>query len=145
MNSGQSPLMQPNKILPTNIQTLGTKRLEPEPLRGHVKPINITSTIAMLAILVPALACTWVPLTSEGENVRVLQASAVTDCQKVGKVTSKTSDRIIIFARTDRKVREELESLSRNEAVGLNGDAIVPIGIVTDGRQTFEVYRCETN
>jgi hypothetical protein len=126
-------------------EPLGTRRLEPKPLRGHVKPIDIASIIFMLAILVPALGCTWVPLTSEGEKVRVLQEGAVTDCQKVGKVTSKTSDRIWIFARTDRKVREELESLSRNEAVDLNGDAIVPIGAVTEGRQTFEVYRCETN
>jgi len=110
-----------------------------------VKSIDIASIISVLAILVPALGCTWVPLTSEGESVRVLQASEVTDCQKVGKVTSKTSDRIMIFARTDRKVREELESLSRNEAVDMNGDAIVPIGTITDGRQTFEVYRCETN
>jgi hypothetical protein len=109
-----------------------------------VKPIDIASTISTLAILLSALGCTWVPLTSEGENVRVLQASAVADCQKVGKITSKTSDRIWIFARTDQKIREELESLSRNEAVDLNGDAIVPIGAVTDGRQTFEVYRCET-
>jgi len=110
-----------------------------------VKSIDITSRIAMLTILVPTLGCSWVPLTSEGENVRVLQASAVTDCQKVGKITSKTSDRIIIFARSDQKIREELESLARNESVGLNGDAVVPIGTETDGRQSFEVYRCETN
>lgn len=120
-------------------------RLEPERLRGHVKPIEIASALAMLTILGPTLSCNWVPLTSEGENVRVLQASAVSDCQKVGKVSSKTSDRILIFARTDRKIREELESLARNEAVDLNGDAIVPIGTEADGRQSFEVYRCSTN
>ena len=99
----------------------------------------------MLTIALLTLACNWVPLTVEGENVRVLQADAVTDCQKVGNVTSKTSDRIIIFARSDRKIREELESLSRNEAVGLNGDAIVPIGAESGGRQSFEVYRCNSN
>jgi len=94
---------------------------------------------------VTAFGCTWVPLTSEGENVRVLEASAVTDCRKIGKVTSKTSDRALMFARNERKIREEIESLSRNEAADLNGDAIVPVGSITDGRQTFEVYRCETN
>ncbi len=99
----------------------------------------------MLTILGPTLSCNWVPLTSEGENVRVLQAGAVSDCQKVGKVSSKTSDRILIFARTDRKIREELESLARNEAVDLNGDTIVPIGTEADGRQSFEVYRCSSN
>ena len=110
-----------------------------------MKLIDIASALAMLTILGTTLGCNWVPLTSEGENVRVLQASAVSDCQKVGKVSSKTSDRILIFARTDRKIREELESLARNEAVDLNGDAIVPIGTEADGRQSFEVYRCSTN
>ena len=106
-----------------------------------MKPIEVF----MLAVILPTLACNWVPLTIEGENVRVLQADAVADCQKVGNVTSKTSDRIIIFARSDRKIREELESLSRNEAVGLNGDAIVPIGTESGGRQSFEVYRCNSS
>ena len=101
--------------------------------------------ISMLTIPLLTLACNWVPLTIEGENVRVLQADAVADCQKIGNVTSKTSDRIIIFARSDRKIREELESLSRNEAVGLNGDVIVPIGTESGGRQSFDVYRCSIN
>lgn len=100
--------------------------------------------IAMLTALMSTLSCNWVPLTSEGETVRVLQANAIADCQKVGKVTSKTSDRIMIFARTERKIREELESLARNEAVELNGDTVVPIDAETDGRQSFDVYRCET-
>ena len=106
-----------------------------------MKPVKVF----MLSVMLPTLACNWVPLTSEGEKIRVLQAGAVSDCQKVGTVTSKTSDRIIIFARSDRKIREELESLSRNEAVGLNGDAIVPIGTESGGRQSFEVYRCKSN
>ena len=130
---------------PPDVERPDVSRLEPELLRGHLKPIEVASTLAMLTILGPTLGCNWVPLTSEGENVRVLQASAVTDCQKVGKVSSNTSDRILIFARSDRKVREELESLARNEAVDLNGDAIVPIGAEADGRQSFEVYRCSAN
>ena len=110
-----------------------------------MRSIETASAIAMLTILLPTLGCNWVPLTSQGENVRVLQESAVAHCKHVGKVTSKTSDRILIFARSDRKIHSELESLARNEAVDLSGDAIVPIGAVTDGRQSFEVYRCETN
>ena len=109
-----------------------------------MKTVDIISTIATFTLLLPALGCTWVPLTSEGENVRVVQASAVANCRKVGKITTKTSDRII-FARSDRKIREELESLARNEAVDMDGDAVVPIGAITDGRQSFEVYRCESD
>lgn len=109
-----------------------------------MKTIGITSGIIIAAIVVPTLGCTWVPLTSEGRNVRILQSSEVTHCEKTGKATSKTTDRVVIFARTDRKVREELESLARNEAAEMGGDAIVPIGTATDGRQSFDIYRCET-
>ena len=111
----------------------------------YEKLITRRYALAMLTILGSTLGCNWVPLTSEGENVRVLQESAVAHCKHVGKVTSKTSDRVLIFARSDQKVHSELESLARNEAVDLNGDAIVPIGAETDGRQSFEVYRCGTN
>ncbi len=100
--------------------------------------------IIVCAIVLSMLACTWIPLTDEGQSVRVLQADATADCKKVGKIGSKTADRVVIFARSDQKVREELESLARNEAVEMGGDAIVPIGTATDGRQSFDIYRCET-
>ena len=109
-----------------------------------MKPIEISGAPIMLAIVVPMLACTWVPLTSEGRSVRILQASDVTDCRKIGRATSQSRDRVAIFARSDRKVREELEALAKNEAAELGGDAIVPIGTPADGRQSFDVYRCET-
>ena len=102
-----------------------------------------SGVIVVCAIVLPMLSCTWVPLTDEGQNVRVLQADATADCKKVGKIGSKTADRVVIFARSDQKVREELESLARNEASDLGGDAIVPIATATDGRQSFDVYRCE--
>ena len=96
-------------------------------------------------IMLSMLSCTWVPLTDEGQSVRVLQADATADCKKVGRIGSKTADRVVIFARSDRKVREELEFLARNEASDLGGDAIVPIGTpTTNGRQSFDVYRCES-
>jgi hypothetical protein len=109
----------------------------------QVKLIRITSVVIMCAITVPTLGCTWVPLTDEGGNVRILQANAAADCQKISTVSSKTADRVVIFARSDRKVREELESLARNEAADAGGNAIVPIGAMTNGRQSFAVYRCQ--
>ena len=109
----------------------------------QVKLIRITSAVIMCAIAVPTLGCTWVRLTDEGGNVRILRASAVADCQKISTVSSKTADRVVIFARSDRKVREELESLARNEAADSGGNAIVPIGAIGNGRQSFDVYRCQ--
>jgi hypothetical protein len=90
------------------------------------------------------LGCTWVPITSEGQNVRIARSTEVADCKKIGTTTAKTSDRAVFFARSDRKMREELDALARNEAAELGGDAVVAHGSAKDGRQTFDVYRCET-
>lgn len=105
---------------------------------------EILSGIVVLAIAVLTLACTWAPLTPEGRSVRVLRASEVTGCLKVGKATAQTREQVVNFARSDRKVREELESLGRNEGAELGGDAIVPVGNPAGGRQSFDVYRCRT-
>ena len=109
----------------------------------QVKLIRFTSVVIMCAIAAPTLGCTWVPLTDEGGNVRILQVSAAADCQKISTVSSKTADRVVIFPRSDRKVREELESLARNEAADGGGNAIAPIGAMVNGRQSFDVYRCQ--
>ena len=109
-----------------------------------MKAIGTSSGLILFAIVVPMFACTWVPLTSEGKSVRILQPSEVTDCEKIAQTTSTTRDQVAMFARTDQKVREELDSLARNEAADLGGDAIVRIGTATDGRQSFDVYRCES-
>jgi hypothetical protein len=108
----------------------------------QVRRIRITSLVILWVITGPTLGCTWVPLTEEGANVRILRADAAADCEKVSTVSSKTADRVLVFARSEQKVREELESLARNEAAEAGGNAIVPLGTVANGRQSFDVYRC---
>ena len=107
-----------------------------------MKSISIAIGIILLVIVVPTLGCTWVDVTTEGQDVRILRSIDVGDCEQVGKANAKTADRVGIFARTDRKIREELDALARNQAVDMGGNAIVPIGSPADGRQAFDVYRC---
>ena len=40
------------------------------------------------------------------------------------------------------KVKTELETLARNEAIKLKGDTVVPVTEIKDGEQTFKVYQC---
>jgi hypothetical protein len=107
-----------------------------------MKPSNISGGILVLCVLAAGLGCAWVTLTPEGSGVRILQASQVAGCEKLGQVSSKTTDRIAIFARTERKVREEVTYLARNDAAEMGGDAIVPAGPLAGGRQSFDAYRC---
>ena len=92
---------------------------------------------------VAATGCTWVSVEEEARAVRVVSMSEVASCESLGKTTSKTADRVVLFARKDRKIREELEALARNEAANMGGDSIVALGAPTGGRQTFGVYRCQ--
>ena len=107
----------------------------------QMKPIGISSIVAM-CIAGSVLGCTWVPLTDAGGSVRIVEAGAAADCRKISTVNSKTTERVV-FARSDRKIREELESLARNEAAVMGGNAVVPVGVVEAGRQSFEIYRCQ--
>lgn len=108
----------------------------------HPAPLAAIAAAALLAVAALA-GCTWVDLTNEGRGVRVASAAEVEGCERLGATHSKTSDTVWIFARSDAKVKSELESLARNEAAAMGGDAIVPTGPVSEGgRRSFDVYRC---
>src|SRR5262245_52584915 len=96
--------------------------------------------IALVGAL--ALACTWVKLTPGGDAVRVAKESEVSGCETKGRTHAQTTDRVLVFARSAPKIQGELESLARNEAALMGGDAIVPASAIERGRQTFDVYLC---
>jgi len=102
-------------------------------------------------VLTPALplilglllsACNWVDLTPEGESVMVREASAVSSCERIGRVTARTRDEIARVDRGAETLQNELLVLARNEAGNLGGDTIVPDSVIQDGTQVFNVYNC---
>jgi hypothetical protein len=105
-------------------------------MRMRVLQLTLIGAVATMS------ACTWVPLTPEGEQVTVVTAAHVTTCERVGKTNAKTTDRVGAVARSVDKVKEEVTALARNEAAKMGGDSVVPVGEIEDGRQVFEVYRC---
>jgi hypothetical protein len=87
-------------------------------------------------------ACSFVGVTPEGQDVRLLTQSQVGACQRVGTTTSTTTSRVVIVPRGSETVQTELVDLARNEAGLMGGNAIVADGTVVDGRQRFIVYSC---
>jgi hypothetical protein len=98
----------------------------------------------VFALLIAAqlTACTWVKVIEQAEAVKVMTADDVTSCKRVGKTTVMTAAKILGMDRHAYKVRDELDTLARNSAVGLEGDTVVPLGEHVEGRQVYEVYRC---
>jgi hypothetical protein len=102
--------------------------------------------IGVLGVLSSALVvgCTWVPLKPEAEAVRVAaSADAVLGCKQIGQIKAHTKSSVGIFDRSDDTIRTELESLARNDAVGMGANAVLAEGPPNmDGEQKFMAYRC---
>jgi hypothetical protein len=85
-------------------------------------------------------ACSYVKLTAAGENVAVLQLDQVRSCTQTGSTTVSVLNKVVVNRSPD-KVALELRTLARNRAAD-RGDAIVAMTPVSDGEQTFNIYRC---
>ena len=96
-----------------------------------------------VALLLPVLsACTWVPLTEEGARVQLRTLEQAHACEQKSRVTVSVKDKIAGMARNEDKMRGELETLARNEAAQVGGNAVAEESEPTDGRQVFLIYRC---
>ena len=75
--------------------------------------------------------------------VRVVPAGAMpSDCTKLGEIEVEVTDRVAFYERNPLRVREELETLARNEAVGLGADTVQPLADPREGSQRFAGLRC---
>ncbi|GAB2667160.1 DUF4156 domain-containing protein [Arenimonas aestuarii] len=100
--------------------------------------------LVIYAVLVAALGgCTWVKMAPGGAAVKVAAAGQdLSSCEKRGEVSVSVRDRLGPYERNNIRVRDELETLARNEAPGLSADTVQPKGEPDDGEQRFLAYRC---
>lgn len=99
-------------------------------------------TAIVLALLVPSLsACTWVHMAPGASAVRVVE-SPPAGCTRRGEIEVEVTHSIAFIERNPLRVRDELETLARNEAPGLGADTIHPLTPPSAGRQRFAAWRC---
>ena len=95
--------------------------------------------VAACVAVLPA-ACTFVHMAPSAKQVRVLTSAP--GCEKRGEVSVSVKDSVAFYERNNLRVREELETLARNEAPGLDADTIQPLAPPLDGEQRFAAYHC---
>ncbi len=97
------------------------------------------------AVLVTLLisGCTWVKLTEDGQGVQVLDSSAAASCKALGKITAISKARVAGINRNQKKLATELETIARNEAVDMGGNAVAPLAEIDGNERVFRVYQCE--
>ena len=96
---------------------------------------------ASLAIATLVSGCTWVHMAPGASAVRVVTGPPA-GCERRGEVVVSVKDSIAFYERNDLRVREELETLARNEAPGLSADTVQPLGPPVNGEQRFVAWRC---
>jgi hypothetical protein len=96
----------------------------------------------MIAISAVFAGCATPKLNAGGEKVRVLEPNEVSSCRQLGKTNSTVLDKVVGIDRPIESIAEELETMARNSASNMGGDTIVPLTIVEDGSQSFNVYKC---
>jgi len=98
---------------------------------------------ALLALVLLSSACTWVHMAPGASAVRVLSPGpAPAGCEKRGEIEVSVKSKVGFYERNDLRVREELETLARNEAPGVGADAIQPLAAPAGGSQRFAAWRC---
>ena len=97
-------------------------------------------TVAVVLVL---SGCTWVHMAPGAVAVRVIAAGAApADCEKRGEVSVAVKNNVAFYERNELRVRDELETLARNEAPGLQANTVQPLGDPSGGEQRFAAYHC---
>lgn len=94
--------------------------------------------IAALAMSLPA--CTFVHMAPSATKVKVLASAPA--CDKRGEAEVSVRHKVGFYERSEAQVRDELETLARNEAPGVGADAISPLGPPVEGGQSWALWRC---
>ena len=107
--------------------------------------VVFSTRIALCAGLLALAGCTWVAMEPGGRAVQVASPTQeLSGCgRSVGTITVSVRDSIAFVERNALKVRDELETLARNEATSLSADTVQPLGEPRDGEQRFAAYRCD--
>lgn len=94
-------------------------------------------------LAIAAVSCSsWVQLTSAGAEVQLATPAEVTACTRLGSSRANVLDQVAFIQRGTQRLQDELITLARNEAGDMGGNRIVAESTITEGTQTFGVYRC---
>jgi hypothetical protein len=96
---------------------------------------------AMLPLACLAGGCTWVHMAPGASQVKVVDGPPA-GCTRRGEIVVSVKDSIAFYERNALRVRDELETLARNEAPGLGADTVQALGEPADGSQRFAAWKC---
>ena len=105
----------------------------------------IRSSLLVILTLTSLGACTWVKLEPEGKATRVAREEEdLSYCEKRGEITVSVKHNVAFIERNALKVRDELETMARNEARDMSADTVRALEEPLYGEQRFAAYACRS-
>jgi hypothetical protein len=101
---------------------------------------NVAIVLVASLAIAPS-ACTFVHMAPGATAVKIVE-SPPAGCDKRGEVEVSVKDSVAFYERNDLRVKDELETLARNEAPGLSADTMHPLTAPKDGQQRWAAWRC---
>ncbi len=105
-----------------------------------IKQKVVLASVASVVLL--ASSCSTVKLSDSGEKIRILEPGEVSTCRELGKSSASVTAKALGVPRPPETIAKELATIGRNSAANMGGDTIVPLTVITEGQQTFVVYKC---
>jgi hypothetical protein len=98
----------------------------------------------MLISLTAAIttACTLVEPAPGSEAIKVTSQEQVSGCDLLGQANTQVLDKVWFVERSEEPIAENLDTLAKNEAVRMGGNALVAAGEIKEGRRSYNVYKC---
>ena len=115
--------------------------LSPNPLRTPNAMYKLIFRLLIVMSSFIATACTWVKTSDAGYEVTLLSANRVSQCARIGSITTSTKSTLLKINRNPAKIQAELDALAREEAVKLQANSLVRHSIA-DGKATYTAYQC---
>ncbi len=95
-----------------------------------------------LCSAVTLMSCSFVSLNPDANDVMVSPtATALSRCKFLGKTTVSLWAKAGNFQSQDT-TEEQLDTLARNEAAKMSGNAVTPDSVISNGQRTYRVYSC---
>ena len=87
--------------------------------------------------------CSWVELRPGAEDVRLVSAAEVVECQFKGSVQAQTRSSVGFYDRSAETLQAELTTLARNQAVVMGANRLVTDSVISsEGSQKFRAFLC---
>jgi hypothetical protein len=99
-------------------------------------------TIYLIGLLATLTACSFVELKPGAENI--IFAKQGDGCETIKTFTAEVKTSTLFINRRPKAIAEELQILAQNEAYAIYANAIWPNSDIEEGKQEFDLLRCNS-